>query len=411
MRSVKIRIPGSFWDSQLYSNEIILFTDSGTIVRADWRAAIDSVAEQYKNVRTALRVAFMDGDLFYNDKVRKILLDPALAKPIRQQLDQLADGVWEVDLIRDSGVSKNDSPFDFVPTDTDIYYNTIIASGDEGLFTCSRMHLGKKKPKSYAAKHHDARFLQVRASDRNTAIAAAAGTDGLMEFGFEKRREEAELGQEKHLAKRPCSACEWAFQSVIGWSDEAAFIASFKEERRAGGSEKIRIPDRVIDFSEFFGADSGLDKSFAWGAREKFYKIDGDEVTVVERRDESRGRKDLHESSGEFKVIDKTRKSGFDGADVIATGTAPFGSVVEYSDRLVVIRSDGDLDIFSGELIHWRIFPRSSHFSNQLHLIYDHHMEIVSFVHDYFVDQSDKRFGFAKQTDGGKSEELFAEFM
>lgn len=337
MRSVKIRIAGSFWDSQLYSNEIILFTDNGTIVRADWRAAIDSVAEQYKNVRTALRVAFMDGDLFYNDKVRKILLDPALAKPIRQQLDQLADGMWEVDLIQGSRASRNDSPFDFVPTDTDVYYNTIIASGDEGLFTCSRVHLGKQKPKIYTTKHHDARFMQVRASDRNTAIAAAAGTDGLMEFGFEKKREDTNLGQEKHLAKRPCSSCEWAFQSVIGWSDEAAFIASFKEERLPGSSERIRIPDRVIDFSEFFGADLGLDKSFAWGAREKFYKIDGNEVTVVERRDDDRGRKHLHESSGEFKVIGRKRESGLDGADVIATGTAPFGSVIEYSDRLVVI--------------------------------------------------------------------------
>ncbi len=411
MRSVKITLQGSFWDSQLYSNEIILFTDDGSVVRSDWRMAIDHVADQYKDVRTALRVAFMDGDLFYNDKVRKILLDPALAKPIKKQLDDLADGSWHVDLTRAPGYFRNESPFDFVPTDTDIYYNTVIASGDEGLFTCLRSHLGRRNPKFHADKHHDARFLQVRASDRNTAVAAAAGTDGLMEFGFDKFKKTSELGREKQLAKRPCSACEWAFQSVIGWSEESAFIASFKEERMQGSAMKIRMPERVIDFAEFFGQPSGSDESFAWGSREKFYRMDGDEVVVVERRDEHARKKSLSESTGEFKVIGKARNSGFNGSDVIATGTAPFGSVIEYSDRLVVIRSDGEIEFFEGELVHWRIFPRSSHFSNQLHLIYDHHMEVVSFVHDYFVDQSDKKFGFSRGADSGLNEEIFEGFL
>lgn len=409
MRSVKISIPGAYWDSQLYSGEMILFTDAGSLHRIDWRAAIDKVADAHKEVRTALRVAFMDGDLFYNDKVRKILLDPELARPIRQQLEKLANRAWNLTVSGPNNGVEVGSPFDFTPTDTDVYYNTLIASGDEGLFSCSRTHLGKRNPSLFSEKHHDASFLQVKASDRHTAIAAAAGADGLMEFGFERDGPDANLGAEKYLAKRSCSACEWAFQSVVGWSEESAFLASFKEERLKGGREKIRLFERVIDFSEVFADGPTPAQSFSWGGREKFYRIDRGDVTVVERRDSANRKKRPDESKGDFQVIGGL-DTNFDSSDVLATGTAPFGSVIEFSDRLIVIRSDGEIDTFQGELVHWRIFPRSSHYSNQLHLIYESHMDVVSFVHDYFVDQGGKKFGFAKATDS-LSEEVFHEFM
>jgi hypothetical protein len=69
--------------------------------------------------------------------------------------------------------------------------------------------------------------------------------------------------------------------------------------------------------------------------------------------------------------------------------------VIEYPTRLVVLRSDGEIETFEGEPVHWRVFPRSEHYSNQLHIIYEDSVVIVSFVHDYFLDQKAKLLGFA----------------
>ncbi|MFO3707099.1 hypothetical protein ACI6Q5_19495 [Xanthomonas codiaei] len=408
MESVRIKINGAFWDSQIYSGELILFAEDGSLRRLDWRAFIDGLADAYGNIRTALRVSFIDGELFYNDKVRKILLDPEIAKPIRDQLKRLASEDLWVDNHRGEKVS---SPFDFVPTDTEVYYNNIIASGNEGLYSCSRTNIGRRDSYLFAEKHHDARFLQVKASDRHTAVAAAAGSDGLIEFGFEKDGGEARLEGEKHLSTRPCSACEWAFQNVVGWTDGSAFLANFNEEKKRGSLDSYRIFDRVIDFSEIFGAEKNASgRSFSWGSREKFYRVDGDEIIVVERKGKTGSKnKKASESSGEFEKIGSLQ-TGFDGAEILATGTAPFGSVVELKDRLVVVRSDGKVEEFFGELVHWRIFPRSSHYSNQIHLIYEDHMEVVSFVHDYFVGQLDKNFGFSRNSDSF-SEEVQSAFL
>ncbi|MCY1458289.1 hypothetical protein D9M71_756600 [compost metagenome] len=68
-------------------------------------------------------------------------------------------------------------------------------------------------------------------------------------------------------------------------------------------------------------------------------------------------------------------------------------------DRIMVLRSDGFSEVFNGTPIHWRVFPRSEHYSNQLHIVYEDALEIISFTHDYFVDQDKKMFGFAKATE------------
>jgi hypothetical protein len=81
------------------------------------------------------------------------------------------------------------------------------------------------------------------------------------------------------------------------------------------------------------------------------------------------------------------------GQDAIAASAAPFGAVVEYSNSMVVYLSDGTSNEFSGEPVSWRVFPRSKHYENQLHIQYTDHMEIVSFNHDYIIDQSAKIVG------------------
>jgi hypothetical protein len=89
-------------------------------------------------------------------------------------------------------------------------------------------------------------------------------------------------------------------------------------------------------------------------------------------------------------------KSSIAPETILTAATAPFGAVIEQINQLTVIASNGEEYVFPGELVHWRVFPRSRHYSNQLHLIYEDRLEIVSFVHDYFQDQQSKLAGFAR---------------
>lgn len=399
MRPVTLEIRGRFWDSQIYSGELTLFDDEGAVYRIDWAKAVDGIALVNSDVQTAIRVAFSDSDLFYNNKVRKILLDPEIKAPIIQQLNELSNRSYS---ISENMLGKYQSPFDFLPTDTEMYYHKLFAGDESGLYSASRA--GKQgRFESETKKHHDARVFQIKASDSFTSIATAFGDDGLFEFEFKRTDRHNILDGGVKLANRPCSACEWAFQSVVGWTTDSAFFVNyFETDKSKDPAGRSRVIDRVYEDREIFS--SGSEPGIIWGAREKMYRLDSKGIAVSSY---FRGKKIDNSETSKNKTGNK-RKPAFESfgyiqktfsiEDFVSAGTAPFGTVLEFDEELMVLRSDGLFDRFPGEPVQWRIFPRSSNYSNQLHIIYEDYMLIVSFVHDYFVDQSAKLSGFSKNT-------------
>lgn len=394
MHSVKLTIAGSYWDSQIYSGELLLFDNDGALHRINWSNFVDQIAIKNENIQTAVRVAFSDSDLFYNPKVVKILRDPDLEFPIKAQLSKLSK--LELNESRHSWRNiwtTENTPFNFLPTDTEIYYNNIFAGGNEGLYSAPRQgrpsgqYAATFKPK----RHHDATVLQVKASDSYTAIATASGSDGLFDFSLLKGSGET-LSKARQIAERPCNACDWAFQSVLGWSANSAFMAAFREEKLPNSRKTIRIIDRVIDQSEIFKSQTDKN-SFTWGSREKLYKLTDGQIEIQHyQANEKKYKKKYNKKFSTIGSVSLDETLSI----VIASGTASFGTVLEFSDRILVIRSDGTIEKFMEEPVHWRIFPRSEHYSNQLHIIYDNRLEVISFTHDYFVDQNSKLFGFSK---------------
>lgn len=395
MRPVTLRVDGFFWDSHIYSNNLTLFDFDGGIHNIHWDGAIDSIAANNHAVQTAFRVSFSDGDLFYNPKVRKILKDPDISPIIKNQLHTLSSlditvslNKWKPFLV------SSDSPFDFLPTDTEFYYNNIFAGSDEGLFSAANS-LSSKRTK----KHFDGNVLKINASDRHTALAVAAGSDGLFEFAY-KDEPTTLLGKEHLLNRTPCSACEWAFQSVIGWSNEDAFLASFREEKSKDSNKRNRSFDRVVESKDIFLPYSNNDSGYIWGSREKLYRIKNGGIDVKHYSPKINKKSKYKE---EFSFDGEINLPSITPSSVVATGTAPFGTVIETDGSLIVLRSDGGHEVYEGDIVHWRIFPRSEHYNNQLHIIFEDYLLIVSFVHDYFVDQESKLSGFSRNVKSSDS--------
>lgn len=401
MQPVSLLLEGDYWDSQIYSGELTLFGADGSYHRINWADLIDGMALAHPEIQTALRVAFSDSDLFYTQKVRKILRDPEIEVVIKRQLNALSAFALEAS---EQSWKKfwrtSDSPFDFLPVDTDIYYHNVFAGGDDGLFSALRSGGGSKSI-SPARRHHDGRVLQVKASNQSTAVAIAAGADGLMEFAF-KSSSETLLESQRTLAKRSCSSCEWAFQSVFAWDTVSAYLANFRREKDPRTNRSQRIFDGIIGEERMFPPAGAPSESYVWGSHEKIFRVSSSGLEVAnyapppERKPGSKqviakpSDADLFQSLGSIALVD------IDPTQIVATSTAPFGSIVELPDRLVVLRSDGEVNVFLGEPVRWRVFPRSEHYSNQLHIVYDDRIQIISFVHDYFVEQKSKLTGFAR---------------
>ncbi len=239
------------------------------------------------------------------------------------------------------------------------------------------------------------------------------GDDGLFEFEVSPQGNQDILSGETNLSPRACSACDWAFQSVVGWTADSSFFVNYFSTSKAGASRPDRTFDRVVDGNHFFGGQptSGV----IWGAREKLYNLTAAGIDVADYVPKQRRQKvvgDTFHAEAAGPSYDSRGKidTAVSVDAFVSAATAPFGNVIELDDEIVVVRSDGEIERFPGEAVHWRIFPRSTHYSNQLHIVYDDYLLVVSFVHDYFVDQDSKLAGFTRSMISAKDDALFQSF-
>jgi hypothetical protein len=86
------------------------------------------------------------------------------------------------------------------------------------------------------------------------------------------------------------------------------------------------------------------------------------------------------------------KDSGIDG-EIVSGGVAFFGTVLELDDSLLILLSDGSRYEIGGDPISWKVFPKSRHYENHLHVIFEDRIDVFSFNQDYFVDQREKVFG------------------
>ncbi len=141
------------------------------------------------------------------------------------------------------------------------------------------------------------------------------------------------------------------------------------------------------EFEEIVSADRIFDSpGYAWGCKDKVCQSSNGSIHVAKYTPWA---EDAHDRFQ--RLADLELNAGY--GPVISAALATFGTVIEFEDGLVVLRSDDEHTVIRGEPVNWRVFPRSKHYANHLHIIYDDRLEVWSFNHDYFLDQTKKRLG------------------
>jgi hypothetical protein len=354
-------------------------------------------------------IAFSKGNLLYNDSVRLIVFDKQILPIIKQQMMNLSEMVTEI-YGNDIKKIKTVNPFGFLPNDMEVYNDRIFASDDDGLFSCPRPGVNNVTNKRKTVKHSDARIFGIKPSEKYSTIAAAAGDDGILEFKYKKSKTNVEVNLHKQTDYASCTSCDWMFQSVIGWSQSNSFMASYSNN--SDNDNEDRFFDGVIYGDDLFECvenpkkhkkpdqirlQPSINNHFIWGCKEKIYMINDDKIRIKNYDHEFMSiKKGTISKKRMFSTVADAQLLQFKRSDITSTGTAPFGTIIELDDKIIVLRSDDKVDIFYGEAVSWRVFPRSRYFSNQLHIVYEDRIEIISFTHDYFVNQGGKLYGFSK---------------
>jgi hypothetical protein len=377
MQAIKLTIPGLYWDSQIYAGFLYLFGVAGEITVLNWNKVV-SMLPVADDLRIARDTAFRQSDLLYSWGARQLTIDPEVRLILIRKFERLAKLDLSIDVSKNKPVTQ-DNPMPFPHSDSDIHYHTLFIGAQSGLFA-SRCSGASKKPVNDSERQWDAPVFDLSASYRTVALAA--GEEGLYEYNLNN------LTQVR-VAQKHCTTCDWAFYSVYGSSHlESGFLASYERVEANEPSRRrkkfIRKFERLIPSDDLFHRPDN--HGFSWGAQDKLYYYKDGVIDILRYIPRPKKGQQRFESLGEIRFQEWK-------GDVVSARVAAFGTVIECDNALIIVQSDGETSTLPGEPVNWRVFPKSEHYTNQLHIIYEDRLEIISFFHDYFTDQQSKVSG------------------
>jgi hypothetical protein len=427
MQTLKVIIPGKFYDSQIYDGRLYLWSIDGSLVLINWDQLVDQITVP-EGLEVALKFALQYGDDLYSN----LLMHDAKVKNLMQsKFQRLATITVELkkEDLSDCIVNQQDSPLPFPHADSVIHYKTMYVCGQGGV-SASKCSVGRGHNQSIkpAEKLFDMPALSISAS--HLTLAVAAGMEGLFDYSLisdsaVKRRNEPRILSSEH-----CNLARWLYPSIFGSSYfNNGYFADFKKSKRSK-AEKEQLNQKAVqlvfpetlessalekgknqqstsqyerEFTRLFSSTEifaenkfnlngeGNDKnnrSFTWGVQDKICLATNNSITLSQYLPHSRS------SIQKFRDIGSVDIEELSG-EVVSADSSFFGVVLEKEDGLLVINSSLESHFFDGEPVNWRVFPNSRNYSNQLHIIHEDALHIHSFNHDYFVDQSTKKLGIS----------------
>lgn len=387
---IKVSLIGEFWDSQVYSGFLHLFGIHGTLEKVSWNAIVNELNIP-EDLRPIARAGLLGNHLLYETGSRNLLQDHRIKQLVMHQFERLAKSMQGCELDISSKSSIRQNPFPFPHHDIEMYNKKLYVGTEDGLYVDCAQDGGR-----VAQRLSDIPGYDIAASV--DTIAQACGDDGLIEINIPSKMGDHAPREIKKLSELPCSSCEWAFSNVMATGAGCdPYIALFQKTLPSGTrsvetKKSKRSFERIALSHEFFPR-SHHESVLSWGAHDKLFRYTNKCIEVVRYEPEGRRRLGNGDRFTGSRVIMLPSKDSINSP--LSARVAPFGSVLELDNGLIVLPTVGKNRFIPGEPVNWRVFPRAIDYSNHLHIIYEDRLDIWIFTHDYFANQDQKIQGIS----------------
>ncbi len=383
----KIVIDGEYWDSYIYSNNLILFGYDGTIKSYIWDSLLKSKLEENSPYFLGYKCAFLQGDYLYGISEKDLFDDIEIKCVIENKFKHINDLYFTAKDMEKYENGRTDE-LSQLPIDIVVYKNTLYYCNSDGFYKRNlRRNNNIKYISSREQKIWDGKVQYIKLG-HGGRIALSASSDGL--FEFDDKDYNVMTGEQKfddiiQISDKHSSYCSWSFSSLFSgsYSDES-FLYGFSYQNN-GNNHYLLEHHRSYEMKQLFSNSNGLYIT----NNEKIYCLDNNQIRVIQYT-----QKNLGTEYSPFLEIKNNNTININ-EEIISAEVMEFGIVIETMHNLFVILSTGEMINVNGkeDFVSWRVFPKSISYINQLHIIYNNRIEILSFNEDYFVKQDDKLFG------------------
>jgi len=413
MNPMKITIYGNYFDCQIYRGRLYLWTFDGELLVYNWNSIVNTFINQEID-RIAMTFCFLDGNYLYKSSLVELFHDEEFRKLLLNKFARIQKTKYQItgEELKNHIISKQDIPSKILPTDTEIYGNTLYFATDKGFYSCD-VHM-RSDYKSAINKNvntiWDCNLLSIKAN-KYPQIALSAGSEGLYEYNFIADNKPCNLKKIDtfsdiyQISTKHSMTANYTYQSIYNTSNVSnSYLAEFQFIKR----EKWSRDFKEIIFDNNLFKCNGNRKYLSWGIADKIYRAKEHGFEIIKYFPSAKHKK----GQETFERIDDVNIDAWKG-EVVNGGTAYFGNIVECKNALVIIMSDKKIITIPGPITRWRVFPRSLNYENHLHVILDNKIVIYSFNQDYFIDQNNKAIGIKyseEKHNRGKRTSYFNDF-
>ena len=402
---IKLVIPGRYYDCQIYRGKLYLWTMDGSVQVYNWNKLINSIVMPKFTFRLPFVYGYLEGNFLYDKKVACVFGEKDYQSVLLKQYQHLANKSVDLSLdeLASAKLQELDMPMNELPIDTEVYANNVYFAVDSGVYR--RVLHNNSLDHSIGSMDiqlWDCRVLSLRAN-KYPQIALSAGSEGLFELNLVKddviKPKALECVDETtiyRISNKPSSFSNYSFLSVFSSSYlDDSFMALFNWKPlsllslQTLGSKDFKVYrdfDGVIDEKKIFRDTDESD--ICWGIEDKIYRIKDDKLSILKFNNAA----NLQKGEDYYMPLQNVNLPSNIGRPISA-GASYFGIVLEFTNGIMVLRSDSNVTTIPEEVIRWRVYPRSKNYLNHLHLLYDDRLEIYSFNHDSLVNQATKRIG------------------
>lgn len=403
MQPVIIKISGNYFDCQIYSGRLYLWTFDGDLKIIDWNRLINSLIKNERD-KIVMNFCFLDGNYLYKSSLIELFKDKDFKsllikkfKIVEKKEFLISENMLDKFLLGLQGVPSN-----ILPTDTEIYSNKLYYINENGLYSTSANRNKNEKylVSSRPQKLWDCNLLSIKAN-KYPQLALSAGSEGLFEFNISNSQPDNLKTVEKNIyniSQNHSSYSNYSYLNIFNTSlNEKSSLAMFKwDAKNKNESSEMdffystkklnRNFDKILSVEKIFNEDISKN-SISWGIDDKIHLLTNSQFEIMKCNYFA------NVEIGE-KIFNKIYSKELDiEGDLVNAGTCFFGNIIETTEGITLLLSNEEKYKIDGEVTRWRIYPRSKNYENHLHVILNDSINIYSFNQDYFLNQNSKVFG------------------
>ncbi len=383
----KIIIEGEYWDSYIYSNNLILVGYDGIVRSYIWDSLVKSRISENDLSFLGYRCAFLQGNYLYDISDRGLFYDREIKEIIENKFKRMNDLSFSLDDIK-GHQNGTTSELSQLTIDIAVYNNTLYYCNSDGFYKRKLRRNDKSKYISSREQRIWDGKVQYMKLGHGGRIALSASSYGLFEYN--NKDYNVITGKEKHddvicISDNHSSYCSWSFSSLFSGSYSGESVLHGFSYENKGNNQYFLEYRGSYEMTRLFSDSHGL----YIASEEKLYCIEAEKIRIIQYT-----QKNLGTDQSAFFELDSGYIPNI-AESIVSAEVMEFGIVIETEHNLLVLLSNGKVvNVNCGEaFISWRVFPKSISYINQLHVIYGDRIEILSFNEDYFVKQSSKLFG------------------